>query len=111
MPKEENNFFMKTFIVMFRGDKKFPKGDMKCLWGNQMSKLNIYFYIECDFICSHRIRRKGSIMLLKILHLFIKHKTHGIFQLDYKKRWIGAWPNSSWLKCEIMKKGANCSKV
>lgn len=54
--------------------------------GNQMSKLNIYIYIECDFICSHRTRCKGSTM-------FIKHRTHGVLQLDYKKRWTYAWPS------------------
>jgi hypothetical protein len=46
---------------------------MKFLWENEMYKLNIYIYIECDFIHFHSIKCKGSTMLSKISHLFMKH--------------------------------------
>jgi hypothetical protein len=71
-----------------RGRKQFLRGDLKCLWGNEMSRFNIFFYVECDLVHSHGIGRKTSTTLLGILHMFIKHDIHGAFQLDYKKKWI-----------------------
>jgi hypothetical protein len=48
-----------------------------------MSTLNIFVYIECDFVLSHSTRHKITTVLLVILHLSIKHGIHDILPLDY----------------------------
>ncbi len=53
-----------------------------------MSRLNIFVYVEGDLVRFHIIGHKSSITLLRISHMSIKHDIHGIFQLDYKKKWI-----------------------
>jgi hypothetical protein len=59
-----------------------------------MSTLNIFVYIECDFVLSHNTRHKITTVLSVILHLSIKHRIHDILPLDYyKKRWTNAWPS------------------
>jgi hypothetical protein len=72
---------------------QFLKGDLRCLWGNQMPRLNIFVCVECDLVRFHSIGRKSSSTLLRILHMFIKDDIHGIFQLDYKNKWIDVWPS------------------
>jgi hypothetical protein len=57
-----------------------------------MSTLNIFVYVECDFVLSHSTRHKITTVLSMILHLSIKHNIHDILPLDYyKKRWTDAW--------------------
>jgi hypothetical protein len=46
-----------------------------------------------DLVHSHSIGAKKTIMLLKISHLSIKCGIHGIFSLNYKKRWTNVWLN------------------
>ncbi len=58
-----------------------------------MFGLNIFVYIKCDIVRFHNTKCKKSIALLRISHLSIKYGTHGVFQLDYKKRWTYAWPS------------------
>ncbi len=65
--------------MMPKGKKWFHKGNPRCLWGHQMSRLNIFGCIECDLICSHNTRCKRSTALMSISHLSIKYKTHGVF--------------------------------
>jgi hypothetical protein len=76
-----------------RRGKQFFRVDLRCLWGNQMFGLNIFVYVECDLVRLHNIGRKSSTILLRISHMSIKHDIHGVFQLDYKKKWIDVWPN------------------
>lgn len=75
------------------GGKQFLMGDLRCLWGNQMFGLNIFVCVQCDLVRFHSIGRKSSTTLLRLLHMFIKHDIHGVFQLDYKKKWIDVWPS------------------
>ncbi len=51
-----------------------------------MSVLNIFLCIEFDLICSHSTKGERTVTLLRISHLSIKHETHGVLLLDYKKR-------------------------
>jgi hypothetical protein len=51
-----------------------------------MSVLNIFVCIEFDLICSHSTKGERSMALPRKSHLSIKHETHGVFLLDYKKR-------------------------
>jgi hypothetical protein len=41
--------------------------------GNQMSKLNVFFCIEFDLLCSHNFGHKRTIVLSRISYVFINH--------------------------------------
>lgn len=58
-----------------------------------MFRLNIFVCVECDLVCSHNIGHKSSSTLLRISHMSIKNDIHGVFQLDYKNKWIDVWPS------------------